>query len=217
MKQLDYKISLKIYDDFLSSTTLDRLQKILCRYEIYKMSMNVPGHVVECGVYKGSGIYTWAKLRAILKPNSHQKIVGFDFLETPHKSKSKFKDDRNILKSYSEKTVSKESILSNLARLGEKNIDLIEGNATVTTRGFAKENLGFRISILYLDIDGYEATVSCLENLFPLVSPGGIVVLDEYAIPGYGESNAVDDFFKKTKVRMNSFPWAYTPSAYIIK
>lgn len=217
MKQLNYKTSLKIYDDFLSSTTLDRLQKILCRYEIYKMSMNIPGNVVECGVYKGSGIYTWAKLRAIFKPNSHQKIVGFDFFETSHKRKSKFKDDRNILKSYSEKTVSKESILSNLARLGEKNIDLIEGNATVTTRRFAKENLGFRISILYLDVDGYEATVSCLENLFPLVSPGGIVVLDEYGLPGYGESSAVDDFFKKTKVRMNSFPWAYTPSAYIIK
>ena len=77
--------SLLWYDEFLARTTIDRLQKILARYELFKMVMAVPGNIVECGVFKGSGIYTWAKLQRLFKPNHEQKIVGFDFFETNRK------------------------------------------------------------------------------------------------------------------------------------
>ena len=59
--------------------------------------------------------------------------------------------------------------------------------------------------------------LACLENLYPLVSTGGLVVFDEYALRSYGESNAVDEFFKGQKVRLRSLPWANTPSAYVVK
>ena len=86
-----------------------------------------------------------------------------------------------------------------------------------TTRTFASERLGTRFSMLYLDVDNYEGTLACLENLYPLLSPGGALVLDEYALEGYGESNAVDDYFRGKPTRLRTFPWGNTPSAYLIK
>src|SRR5206468_5440405 len=36
------------------------------------------------------------------------------------------------------------------------------------------------IAVLRLDGDWYESTKVCLENLYELISPGGIVILDDY-------------------------------------
>jgi len=50
-----------------------------------------------------------------------------------------------------------------------------------------------------------------------LVSPCGVVAFDEYALAGYGESDAVDEFFRGQKIRLRSFPWAKTPMAFLVK
>jgi hypothetical protein len=39
-------------------------------------------NIVECGVFRGSGVYTWVKLLCLFKPNSEQRVVAFDFFET---------------------------------------------------------------------------------------------------------------------------------------
>ena len=71
--------------------------------------------------------------------------------------------------------------------------------------------------MLVLDVDNYEGTFECLNNLYSNVTRGGIIVLDEYALEKYGESDAVDDFLKGKKLKIKSVPWSATPSAYIIK
>ena len=71
----------KIYNMFLKDTNVDRLQKILSKYELFKKIINIPGDICECGVFKGSGIFTWVKLVMLFKPNNNFKVVGFDFFE----------------------------------------------------------------------------------------------------------------------------------------
>lgn len=208
--------SLRLYDDFLANTGVDRLQKILARYELFKMAMDVPGNIVECGVMRGSGIYTWAKLQKIFKPNNETRIVGFDFFEKNRKIKFKYEKDRQVLAAHSA-WLGRETIIENLQNMGIDNIELVAGDVAKTTKEFAKQNLGFRISLLYLDVDVYDGTLACLRNLYPLVSPGGVIVFDEYGYRGYGESNAVDEYFQRQKIQLKSIPWANTPTAYFIK
>ncbi len=43
----------------------DRLSKFIAHYEAYKMSMSVPGCIVECGVFKGTWFMRMAALREI--------------------------------------------------------------------------------------------------------------------------------------------------------
>jgi len=78
---------LNIYDQFLKNTDIDRLQKILSRYELFKKIIDVPGDICECGVYKGSGIFTWVKLVKLFKPNNSFNVVGFDFFEKKKRKK----------------------------------------------------------------------------------------------------------------------------------
>lgn len=58
---------------------------------------------------------------------------------------------------------------------------------------FVEENFGLRISLLYFDIDLYRPTLVGLQNLFPRVVWGGVVIFDEYRVPEWsGKSNAIE-------------------------
>ena len=85
----------QIYDQFLKDTNIDRLQKILSRYELFKKIINVPGDICECGVFKGTGIFTWIKLLKIFKPNNSFKVIGFDFFKNKNRPKLKYKLEEN--------------------------------------------------------------------------------------------------------------------------
>ncbi len=209
--------SLDIYDEFLAKTATDRLQKILARYELFKIVSGIPGDIVECGVFKGSGIYTLAKLNNLLMPHAGRKIIGFDFFESKRDKKLKKRQDAEVLEWHGKKWEGRETILKNLSALGIYNVELIAGDVIKTTADYPNKNLGFRIAMLYLDVDNYEGTLAILKNLFPLVTPGGIVVFDEYAIRGHGESDAVNEYFKDRSPKLHSLPWANTPTAYLIK
>ena len=41
------------------------------------------------------------------------------------------------------------------------------------------------------------------KKFYPHVTRGGIIVFDEYALEKYGESDAVDEFFKIKKLRLS--------------
>ena len=56
--------------------------------------------------------------------------------------------------------------------------------------------------MLHLDLDTYEGTKSALINFFPHISPGGIIILDEYGSRGWGESEAVDEFLNKKNLKV---------------
>lgn len=212
------KPSLDLYDQFLSNSNLDRLQKILARYELYKKTVDVPGHIVECGVYKGSGIYLFAKLLKLFAPNNDKKIYGFDFFEARAKTKLSYKVDRKVLSNHESGWESRKHILDKLSDMGaNNNVELIAGDVVKTTREFAQKNVGVKIALLYLDVDTYDATLACLKNLYPLVSEGGVVIFDEYAYPEVGEAKAVDKYFGNKKINLKSLPWANTPSAYFVK
>ena len=55
------------------------LKRFLAMYELFKLVLPVKGSVVECGVFRGFGTMTWAKLSAILEPeNLTRRVYGFD-------------------------------------------------------------------------------------------------------------------------------------------
>lgn len=209
--------NLSIYDDFLAQTGPDRLQKILARYELFKLTMNVPGDVCECGVFKGSGLYTWVKLMRLFKPNNEYRVVGFDFFDADRTMDFKYEEDKQCLDEHQDRWTPQDVLTKTTKEWGFDNLLLYAGNVVETSKQYAKEQLGSRISLLYIDVDNYEGALGILENLYPLVSRGGVIALDEYALPGYGESDAVDEFFRDKGVAIQSLPWANTPSAYVVK
>jgi|TARA_B110000438_G_scaffold225368_1_gene219404 hypothetical protein len=206
----------KIYNMFLKDTNVDRMQKILSKYELFKKIINVPGDICECGVFKGSGIYTWVKFLKLFKPNNNFKVVGFDFFGKKVKTKSKYKLDKKVLKWHETGTTTQGEIIKKCKEWDFKNLKLYAGDVKKTTKIYADENFGSRIALLYLDVDNYEGTLEILNNLYKKMAKGGIIAFDEYALQGHGESDAVDEFFKDKKIKLKSFSWANSPTAYTV-
>src|SRR6266699_5969811 len=66
-------------ENFPKYVRRQHLKRFLAMYEIMKLVLPVKGSIVECGVYRGFGLMSWAKLSTILEPeNLTRRIYGFD-------------------------------------------------------------------------------------------------------------------------------------------
>jgi len=182
------------------------------------MIKEITGEIVECGVFKGASYLRFAMFREIFSNPYSKKIIGFDtFGKFPETS---FQDDEKartqFIDSAGSDSISKEQLLKILDNKGlNKHVELIEGDITETVPEYVKANPELKISLLNLDTDIYEPAVSILEYLYPKITKGGILMLDDYGTHP-GETKAVDEFFKNKDIQIKKFSFAMTP-CYIIK
>lgn len=194
-----------------------RIGKLLAQYELFKLTQDIKGDIVECGVFKGSSLLRFAMFRNLFINQDEKKIIGFDsFGEFPH---TQFEPDVKMREEFiiesGQEGISTTQLYEVLKFKGCGNVELVEGDITKTIPDYLKKNPGLKLSLINLDADIYEPSVTVLENLYPLLEPGGVLVLDDYSFfPG--ETKAVDDYFKGKNVTIKKFRYSMTPS-YIIK
>jgi hypothetical protein len=214
----DFEKAFEYENNFYLSCDITRISKILSHYEIYKMIKEIAGEVVECGVFKGASYLRFVMFREIFGNPFSKKIIGFDtFSKFPETS---FQDDekarKQFINSAGSDSISKEQLLKILNYKGlNKHIDLIEGDITETVPAYVKANPELKISLLNLDTDIYEPAVTILEHLYPKITKGGILMLDDYGTHP-GETKAVDEYFQNKDIEIKKFSFAMTPS-YIVK
>jgi hypothetical protein len=97
----------------------------------------------------------------------------------------------------------KKNILSTLG--SKNNVKLIEGKVEDTL--LQKSQLPKKIALLRLDTDWYKSTMIELEILYPLLSKGGVLIIDDYG-HWKGAKKAVDEFFKADKVFMHRIDYS---------
>lgn len=226
-EKAEINTSQEIYDAFNSlifSADTKVLGKLIARTLLVEKTKHIPGDIVEVGVFKGSGLLTWLKLKKILFPNSMKKVIGFDFFDTKGlvdslsgvdklRMKELFNDRKFKHKKEAEKIIGE--MIQN-AGFTPADYELVPGDVIKTTYDFVTKRPGFKISLLYLDLDIEEPTYAALDALWNRVSRGGIVVFDEYAYHQWSESIAVDRFFadKKVQIKILDYP---CPTAYVTK
>ena len=76
-------------------------------------------------------------------------------------------------------------------------INLVEGKVEETLL----QHRPAQIALLRLDTDWYESTRLELEMLFPLISPGGVLIIDDFG-HWQGCRRAVEEYFRKHQVSM---------------
>jgi len=69
-----------IANNFSKYSRRQEITRFIARYEMFKMVQQVQGSIVECGVYSGQGLFSWAHFSSILEPvgGAFRKIYGFD-------------------------------------------------------------------------------------------------------------------------------------------
>lgn len=213
------------FNGFIISDDRRVFNKMIARTLLYNQIKDIPGDVVECGVFKGSGFYTFLKLKNIMNPNSVKKVVGFDFFDThdliktiknvqDKEAMSTLFDGRNFNHEESFLNTFKTEILNN--GFFEHDFELVQGDVSITTREYVNKNPGFKISLLYMDLDLEEPTYQTLNNLWENITIGGMVVFDEYGYNKWSESKGVDRFLKEHNLKIKSLNY-YCPTACIIK
>src|SRR6266478_510216 len=66
-------------ENFPKYVRRQHLKRFLAMYEIFKIIQPVKGSIIECGVFRGFSLMTWAKLSTILEPeNLTRRVYGFD-------------------------------------------------------------------------------------------------------------------------------------------
>ena len=202
---------------YLKSNT-ERISKLIYQYEIYKKIVEIPGDIIECGVYKGASLIRFLTFRDILENYNSRKVWGFDiFGKFPKKNLDKF--DKAFVK-YFEKEGGSGINLDELNQiLKEKkfsNFELIKGPIEKTLPIFCKKNLSKKIALLHLDLDVYEPTKLSLNILYKNISKGGIILIDDYN-QVIGANKAIDEFLNLHKnLKIKKLNFLYAPS-YIVK
>tara|TARA_B100000676_G_C18085189_1_gene854457 strand:- start:2727 stop:3407 length:681 start_codon:yes stop_codon:yes gene_type:complete len=208
------------YNGLMLGPDIERIRKMLVRYDLFRQSLSVPGDIVECGVFKGVGAMYWAKLLAIYAPASRKRVVGFDTFSEFAVSTLDYERDaaEKFTSEASFSGIEPSEIVSLASAAGiEDRLELVVGDVTETALEYAQKQKGFRISLLHLDLDTYLGTKAVLEALFDRVTPGGIIVCDEYGTPEWGESDAIDEFLKDRDVTLKAVEFSAKPTAYFKK
>lgn len=203
---------------FYLSCDATRISKILAHYELFKMVLDVPGAIVECGVFKGASLARFAMFRNLFGNPYSKRIIGFDiFGAFPETSFEADKGARQLfIKESGIQSISVDQMTQVLKHKGcDKAVELVAGNICDTVPKYMSDHPELKISLLNLDTDIYEPSVTILENLYPRIEKNGILILDDYGVfPG--ETKAVDDYFKGKNVSIRKFPFCMTP-CYIVK
>ena len=205
-------------NNFYLSCQPARVGKLLAHYELFKMVAAVPGALVECGVFKGASLARFACFRQLLEGSAPREIVAFDIFGTF--PATAFEADQAQLQKFisaaGDQSIAVDQMLEVLRRKHcDAGVDLVRGNVCETVPEYVRRRPDLKISLLNLDTDVYEPAVVILEELYPRIEPGGVLVLDDYGVfPG--ETKAVDDYFKGKDVEIRRLPFGSTP-CFIVK
>ena len=238
-KQNDcYNSSLQEYFESSSGSSLEKLRNFakyvprqtltnfLAKYEIFKKIINIQGSIIECGVFQGNGLMTWANLSSIFEPYNHQrKIIGFDTFsgipDVSDQDKTSISEHchPNALRSDSHEDLLKcISIYDKNRTLDHiQKVSLVKGNITQTVPDYLRNNPHTIISLLYLDCVVYEPTKTALKYFLPKMPKGSIIAFDELNSDLWpGETIAVIEELGLSKREIHRFPFASFLSYTII-
>jgi hypothetical protein len=208
--------SKRVADSPMLFTTRQGVTDLIARIDLFKLILEIPGHIVECGVNKGNSLMLYGHLSSILEPYAiNRTVVGFDTF-SGFRSINYEKDPLDI----NQETFADGSSLGTLNQaihLFDQNrvvphfnrIEVVVGDAVTTIPEYVQTTKHMTIAMLYLDFDLYEPTKVAIEHFYPLVCKGGLVVFDEFNYKNYaGETEAFINTISPSNARLQKFNYA---------
>jgi len=193
-----------VYDAFntlMFSDDTRVIHKCLSKTQLYHKIRHLNGDILEFGAFKGASLALWLQLIKLYECHALTSVVGFDFFDKDATINSLINTNQHLMsdvlnRAQSDDDLSVETILRKCSVILPNKLTLVKGDACETAISFKQENPGFRIKLLYLDMDLDHPTFTVLTHLWERVVIGGIVVLDEYGFHKWDESNGVDRFLQ---------------------
>jgi O-methyltransferase len=188
-------------------TGVPRLQALVDAVR-YLVAREVPGDFVECGVWRGGSVlammltlleldttdrHVWLydTFEGMTAPTEHD-VSDLDppALETWKAANSTGERPWNEM--FSSQVFNEDDVRAAVLSSGypEDRVHFVKGPVEETLPGTLPSSL----ALLRLDTDWYESTRHELEHLYPLLSAGGVLIVDDYG-HWQGARRAVDEYF----------------------
>lgn len=205
-----------VLDSFAKYTSRQALTRFLARAELFDVIKNIHGSIIECGVYAGQGLMSWAQLSSILEPvgGVTREIFGFDTFAGFPSVHSKDLDNTRGL-NHERGDLSIPDIYNNLTKCISlydqnrflpqfKKVHLIKGDFMETSEDFFNTFPHCIPALLYLDFDLYEPTKKALEIFYPRMPKGSVIAFDEANDTAWpGETRALYEMIDIKKIKLN--------------
>jgi O-methyltransferase len=172
----------------------------------YVVGLDLPGAMVECGVWRGGSVMTVARTLLELGRTDYDLYLfdTFEGMSPPTERDVTYtggaasamlaqQDRQSRVWGYAA-LEDVHAAVSSVGYPGDR-IHFVKGRVEDTLPAHAPE----RISLLRLDTDWYESTRHELIHLFPRLVPGGVLIVDDYG-HWRGAREAVDEYFHKAGV-----------------
>jgi hypothetical protein len=167
-------------------------------FELLRRTADVPGDIAECGVFQGASLLAIGLF--VRQHRLGKAVLGFDSFEGFDES---IRFDLELggtalaLKKVGGMCeTSFELLTQKVVRLGLGDVvRLSKGYFADTLPRFADR----RFSFVHLDCDIYQSYRQCLEFFYPRMTPGGILLMDEYNDPPWPGCNLAADEFLADK------------------
>ena len=196
-----------VLHDKLTMVSFERLIATLMACK-YVLENSIEGDFVECGVWRGGNAIVAAEMFKLYSAEkqvwlfdtflgmTEPSTIDIDFRGQSAKNEYLANQSVNFNKwCYA----SLEEVRNNFSsrNLLSSRIHFVKGDVTKT---LYQKKLPKSISILRLDTDWFESTKVECEILYPKISLGGCLIVDDYGHWG-GARRAVDQYFKKLPIK----------------
>lgn len=188
--------------------TMTSIERLYALYQAsrYVAQRNIPGALVECGVWRGGSAMMMAHslLGCGVRDRDIYLYDTFEGMSEPSERDVSYrgKQARNTWRK--QQNVGHNEwcyaalgeVAQNVGRTGYPldRIHLVQGKVEDTLPGRAPE----QIALLRLDTDWYKSTYHELTHLYPRLMPGGVLIIDDYG-HWRGAREATDQFFDEAK------------------
>ncbi|HEY5627302.1 MAG TPA: TylF/MycF/NovP-related O-methyltransferase [Nitrospira sp.] len=192
--------------------------RALCSAVRYIEVAGIEGAIVECGVWRGGSmmavartlmnrgttnrdLYLFDTFEGMSEPGIHDVATTGETAKELLDCSSRTQED--MVWCYAPLEQVKQAM--SLTEYPAARIQFVQGRVEDTLRKVFPDN----IALLRLDTDWYESTRHELEQLFPRLSRGGVLILDDYG-HWQGARRAVDEYLHDHQIKMLLHPIDYT-------
>lgn len=212
-KIVSYLVLPRIYRKYSEYTMVPK-KDYFNSLDLVSKYKKVDGCIIECGVWRGGMI---AGMADVLGANREYYLFDSfeglpDAKEIDGEGALAWQADKESSNYHDNCTAEIEWAQKAMNKSKATNVTFLKGWFEDTIPQF---QLKEPIAVLRLDGDWYDSTMVCLEHLFPLVIPGGLIILDDY-YAWDGCSKALHDYLSKHK-RSERIKQAYTSGCFLIK
>jgi len=154
---------------------MDNIEK--CIFDI--IENKVEGDLIETGVWRGGAVIFMKGILEVLDIKDRKVWVADSFEGLPKPKKEEYywdKDDKHY-------KIKELQVDLDIVKENFKKYELLDGNV-IFLKGWFKDTLPKakieKLSLLRLDGDMYESTMDALKYLYPKLSKGGYIIIDDW-------------------------------------